>query len=94
MPTWVCPVTCQVADGQCDRRVGSNQRRWPTRGRPVIYNQAMWGKNLLFYFITSTIVYYVAAALGASFIVAILISMIGPAAILLAVQIMLWNGWL
>ena len=60
----------------------------------MIYNQAMWGKNLLFYFITSTIVYYVAVALGASFIVAILISMIGPAAILLAVQIMRWNGWL
>ena len=54
----------------------------------------MWGKNLLFYFITSTIVYYVAVALGASFIVAVLISMIGPAAILLAVQIMRWNGWL
>ena len=54
----------------------------------------MWGKNLLFYFVTSTVVYYVAGTLGASFVVAILTSMIGPAAILLIVQIMLWNGWL
>ena len=54
----------------------------------------MWGKNLLFYFVTSTIVYYVAVALGASFVVAFLASIGGPAAILLTVQIMRWNGWL
>ena len=60
----------------------------------MIYNRTMWGKNLLFYFVTSTVVYYVAGTLGASFVVAILTSMIGPAAILLIVQIMLWNGWL
>ena len=60
----------------------------------MIYNQAMWGKNLLFYFVTSTIVYYVAVALGASFVVAFLASIGGPAAILLTVQIMRWNGWL
>lgn len=38
--------------------------------------------------------YYVAAALGASFVVAVLASMIGPAVILLVVQIIRWNEWL
>ena len=54
----------------------------------------MWGKNLLFYFVTSTVMYYVAVTLGAGFGVAVLTSMIGPAAILLAYQIMRWNDWL
>ena len=80
--------TNSVAD-----QIGSYELR-PTLGRPVLYNRDMWGKSLVFYFVTSTVMYYAAGALGASFVVAILISMIGPAAILLAVQIMLWNGWL
>ena len=54
----------------------------------------MWGKQLLFYFITSSVMYYAAGALGASFAVALLVSMIAPAAILLAVQIVRWNEWL
>ena len=52
------------------------------------------GKNLLFYFVTSTVMYYVALAIGAGFVVALLTSMLGPAAILLAFQIMRWNDWI
>ena len=52
------------------------------------------GKRLVFYFVTSTVVYYGAAALGAGFGVAVIASMIGPAAILLTVQIIKWNGWI
>ena len=81
------------ADGHCHWPVSLSRRR-RTLVRPVIYYRGMWGKNLLFYFVTSTVMYYVAAALGASFVVAVLASMIGPAVILLVVQIIRWNEWL
>ena len=87
-------VAWQNAEGDCDGPVGSNARQWGTLERPVIYNLAMWGKNLVFYLVTSTVISIVAGALGASFGVVLIASFAGPAAILLAFQIMRWNDWL
>ena len=54
----------------------------------------MWGKNLVFYFVASTVISIVAGVLGANLGVVLFASLVGPAAILLTVQIMRWNEWL
>ena len=60
----------------------------------MIYNYGMWGRNLVFYFVTSTVISIVAGALGAGFGVVLFASIIGPAVVLLAFQIVRWNDWL
>jgi hypothetical protein len=54
----------------------------------------MWGRNLVFYFVLSTAISIAAGALGANIGVVLFASVVGPAAILLTVQIIRWNGWL
>ncbi len=48
----------------------------------------MFGKNLVFYFVSSTIIAIVAQKLGASIGVVLLASLLGPPAILLAMAMM------
>ena len=54
----------------------------------------MFAKNLLFYTVASAIVAIVAQALGASMAVVLISSAIIPPALLLAVLILRYNGWL
>jgi hypothetical protein len=54
----------------------------------------MFGKSLLFYFVTSTIIAVVAQVLGAGIIVVLFASFVGPPVILLSVAVMRYNGWL
>ncbi|MFH1559826.1 MAG: hypothetical protein ABID84_00200 [Chloroflexota bacterium] len=54
----------------------------------------MFGKNLLFYTIASTIVGIVATALGANMAVVLISALLIPPVLLLAVLILRYNGWL
>ncbi len=54
----------------------------------------MFGKNLLFYIVASTIFALVTQALGADIIVVLFSSLIGPPVILLALALIRYNGWL
>ncbi|MBF8267861.1 MAG: hypothetical protein HW388_1369 [Dehalococcoidia bacterium] len=48
----------------------------------------MFGKNLLFYMVASTVIAFVGQALGASIGVVLVASLVGPPAILLALALM------
>ncbi|MCH7481540.1 MAG: hypothetical protein IIC95_04805 [Chloroflexi bacterium] len=50
------------------------------------------GKNLLYYFVSGTLIAMVAQALGANFMVVLITSSIGPVVGLLVVAIMRYNG--
>ena len=50
------------------------------------------GKNLLYYFVAGTIIAMVAQGFGASIVVVLFASSIGPAVLLLAVAILRYNG--
>ena len=52
----------------------------------------MLGKNLVFYFVSSTIIAIVAQALGADVTIVLLTSMLVPPAILLAIAILHYSG--
>ena len=54
----------------------------------------MFGKNLLFYIVASTIIALVARVLGAGIVVVLFVSLIGPPLILLSLAVMRYNGWL
>ena len=54
----------------------------------------MFGKNLLFYFVASALIALVAEVLGASIVVVLFASLLGPPVILLAIALMRYNGWL
>ena len=49
------------------------------------------GKNLLFYFVSSTIIAAIAQALGADFGMVMFTSLVGPPVILLALAIIRYN---
>ena len=54
----------------------------------------MFGKNLLFYFVASTIIALVAEALGASIAIVPGVSLLGPPTILLVLAVIRYNHWL
>lgn|GEM_PF-4537697 len=54
----------------------------------------MFGKNLVFYLVASTIIAVVAQALGASIGIVFFASLVGPPVILFALALMRYNGWL
>ncbi len=55
------------------------------------YSQPMFGKNLFFYFVASTVIAVAAQLLGASFIVVLVASFLGPPVILLTLAVMRYN---
>ena len=54
----------------------------------------MFGKNAIYYIVSSTVIALVAQAFGASLPFVMFASLIGPAVILFALAVVRYKGWL
>ena len=70
------------------------QRRFECGPGSQGYNGSMFGKNLLFYIIASTVIAVIAQLLGANIGVVLFASFLGPPVILLTLAVLHYNGWL